>query len=55
MKRLKVAVLCGGPSPEYEVSLSSGETVFKALNRAKFEPELVVWGRDTTPPLMAGE
>lgn len=49
--RLKVAVLCGGPSPEHEVSLSSGENVFNALDRTKFEPELIVWGRDHTPPL----
>lgn len=55
MKRLKVAVLCGGPSPEHEVSLSSGEKVFRALDQEKFVPKLIVWGRGYTPPLTVGE
>lgn len=55
MKVLKVAILCGGPSPEYEVSLASGRNIFNVLDRSKFEPELVVWGRSGTPPLSSGE
>lgn len=55
MKKLKVAVLCGGPSPEYEVSLASGERVFNALDRTRFEPGLIVWGREITPPLTPDE
>jgi len=31
-KRIRVAVLCGGISPEHEVSLSSGETAARALS-----------------------
>lgn len=54
-RRLKVAVLCGGPSPEHKVSLVSGRRVFDALDRTKFNPVLVVWGKDETPPLTASE
>lgn len=54
-RKLKVAVLCGGPSAEREVSLSSGKQVFKALDSRRFKPELVVWGRDRTPPLSIEE
>jgi len=55
MDKLKIAVLCGGPSPEHEVSLASGKNIFGALDRAKFVPELVVWGKDDTPPLSSEE
>ncbi len=53
MSKLKVAVLCGGPSPEHEISLSSGENVFKALDRIKFEPELIIWTKEENPPVAA--
>jgi len=33
MKKINVAVLCGGKSPEHKVSLSSAETVIDALNK----------------------
>lgn len=36
-KRLKAALLCGGISPEHEVSLSSGETAAKALDPGKYD------------------
>ncbi|MBC7836152.1 hypothetical protein H7X87_00020, partial [Acetobacteraceae bacterium] len=36
--RTVVAVLRGGPSSEYEVSLKSGASVLDALNREKYEP-----------------
>lgn len=52
-RKLRVVVLSGGPSPEHKVSLASGENVFSAFDRAKFEPKLVVWGRDSMPPLAA--
>ena len=38
MAKIKVAVLRGGPSSEYEVSLKPGEAVLKHLNRETFEP-----------------
>lgn len=53
--KLKVAVLCGGPSLEHEVSLASGWNVLNALDRIKFKPELIVWGKDHTPPLTVSE
>lgn len=55
IKRLKVAVLCGGPSPEHEVSLASGKKIFNVLDRDKFEPELIIWERDDTPPVSGEE
>ena len=36
MKKLKVGVLCGGPSNEREVSLRSGENVDRQLSREKY-------------------
>lgn len=33
-----VAVLRGGPSSEYEISLKSGATILQELNREKYEP-----------------
>jgi D-alanine--D-alanine ligase len=33
LKQLNVAVLCGGPGPEREVSLASGDTVYSALKQ----------------------
>lgn len=37
MKKIKVAVLAGGPSSEHEVSLKSAENVIKYLDENKFE------------------
>jgi D-alanine-D-alanine ligase len=41
MKKLRVAVVCGGTSSEREVSLRSGAQVFKQLDRKRFAPVLV--------------
>ena len=38
MARIKVGVLRGGPSSEYEVSLKTGEAVLKYLDRKTYEP-----------------
>lgn len=38
MATLRVGVLRGGPSSEYDVSLKSGARVLKHLNRQKYEP-----------------
>lgn len=40
--RTKVAVLCGGPSPEHEVSLASGENVLRNLDSRRFVAEKIV-------------
>jgi D-alanine-D-alanine ligase len=38
MSKLRVAVLLGGPSPEREVSLRSGQMVLKNLDPTQYEP-----------------
>ncbi len=41
-KKLRVAVLMGGPSAEHEVSLKSGEMVYNAVPREKYEVRRVL-------------
>lgn len=45
MKNLRVAVLRGGPSDEYEVSLKTGQGVIDALKRRNFSPVDVLISR----------
>jgi D-alanine-D-alanine ligase len=47
MTRIRVGVLRGGPSSEYEVSLKSGGTVLKHLSE-KYEPHDILISRDGT-------
>ena len=42
MARIKIGVLRGGPSSEYEVSLKTGEAVLKHLDRRVYEPNDVL-------------
>lgn len=37
-EKLKIAVLFGGRSPEYDVSLQSAHAVIKHMNKEKFSP-----------------
>jgi D-alanine-D-alanine ligase len=37
MKKQKVAVVCGGPSREYEVSLNTAQSMLENLNNEKYE------------------
>ncbi len=46
MHRKRVAVVRGGPSSEYNVSLKTGETVLRHLDRDRFIPHDVVLTRD---------
>ncbi len=46
MHRKRVAVVRGGPSSEYNVSLKTGETVLKHLDRERYIPHDVVLTRD---------
>ena len=46
MKHLRLAVLAGGKSPEFEVSLRSGEVVIQTLARSCFRIKPVVVLRD---------
>lgn len=41
MSKLKVAIICGGPSSEHEVSCVSGGGVLKGLDRKNFDPVLI--------------
>ena len=41
MSKLKVAIICGGPSSEHEVSCVSGGGVLKGLDRKSFDPILI--------------
>ncbi len=46
MAKVRVAVLRGGPSSEYEVSLKTGATVLAQLPEAKYEPREVFIDRN---------
>jgi len=41
MNKLKIAIICGGPSSEHEVSCVSGGGVLKGLDRKSFDPILI--------------
>ena len=41
MSKLKVALLCGGSSEEREISLLSGDCVFKSLNKQKYDITII--------------
>lgn len=41
-----VTVLCGGTSPEREVSISSGKNIFESLKKLNIESNLFVWDGD---------
>lgn len=46
MEKIRVGVLRGGPSPEYEVSLATGRNVLENLPREHYEPFDVLISRD---------
>lgn len=46
MTKTKVAVLRGGPSSEYEVSLNTGESVLSSLDKEKYEPVDIFINKD---------
>jgi D-alanine-D-alanine ligase len=41
MKKLKIGILFGGKSAEHEVSLQSAKSIYKAIDRDKYEPVLI--------------
>jgi len=41
-KKLRVGVLMGGPSSEYDISLNTGEKIFRALDRGKYIPVKII-------------
>jgi D-alanine-D-alanine ligase len=46
MSRLRVGIVAGGRSAEHEVSVSSAESVLRAIDRSRFEPYLIYIDRD---------
>ena len=54
MTRLRVGIFAGGRSAEHEVSISSADSVLRAIDRERFEPFLVYIDRDGRWHLPAG-
>ena len=52
--RLRVGIFAGGRSAEHEVSVSSADSVLRAIDRSRFEPYLVYVDRDGRWHLPAG-
>jgi D-alanine-D-alanine ligase len=53
-RRLRVGIFAGGQSAEHEVSVSSAESVLRAIDRERFEPYLVYIDREGHWHLPAG-
>ncbi|HEY7847923.1 MAG TPA: D-alanine--D-alanine ligase family protein [Candidatus Limnocylindria bacterium] len=53
-RRLRVGIFAGGQSAEHEVSVSSAESVLRAIDRDRFEPYLVYIDRQGQWHLPAG-
>ncbi len=45
-RRIRVAVLCGGESPEHDVSLVSARNVLGAMDPERYDPSVIQIGRD---------
>ncbi|MFO0702567.1 MAG: D-alanine--D-alanine ligase [Candidatus Andersenbacteria bacterium] len=54
MKKIRIAVIAGGPSSEREVSLRSGQQILEKLDSARYERTLIEIGKDGTWRLGAG-
>ena len=54
MTRLRVGIFAGGRSAEHEVSISSADSVLRAIDRERFEPYLVYIDREGRWHLPAG-
>lgn len=54
-KKLRVAVLMGGPSAEHEVSLNTGEMVFSFLDKEKYAPKRIVVSKNGRWPVSFSE
>jgi D-alanine-D-alanine ligase len=53
-RRLRIGIFAGGRSAEHEVSISSAESVLRAIDRERFEPYLVYIDREGRWHLPAG-
>jgi D-alanine-D-alanine ligase len=45
-KKMRMMVLCGGPSSEHEISLKTAKTAFDNLDRKKYAPEIGIIGKN---------
>lgn len=50
--RKKIAILCGGPSSEHEVSLNSARTIFSFLDHDKYEIVICYISKDLSAELL---
>lgn len=50
----KIAIFCGGPSSEHEVSLKSSATIHKFIDREKYEPYFFYISKDLKCKLLPG-
>jgi D-alanine-D-alanine ligase len=53
--KLRIAVLMGGPSAEYEVSLKTGQNVMENLDRKKYIPKKIVISKEGRWPISPKE
>ena len=51
MSKQTIAIICGGPSSEHEVSCVSAGGVLKGLDRERFDPFLIGITKFTPPDL----
>lgn len=51
----KIAIFCGGPSSEHEVSLNSAKTIYKFINKKKYEPYFFYISKDNNCKLLIAE
>src|SRR5690606_18599554 len=46
-QRLNVAILSGGPSTEHKISLLSGNSIYRAIDKSKYEIHVIGVDHDT--------
>ncbi len=51
----KIAIFCGGPSSEHEVSLSSASTIFKFLDKKKYQIVICYITKDLNAAIISDE
>src|SRR5690349_755807 len=55
MTKQKIAIFCGGPSSEYEVSLNSASTIYRYIDRKKYELYFFYISKNTNCKLIAAK
>ncbi|MGC9046800.1 MAG: D-alanine--D-alanine ligase family protein [Minisyncoccia bacterium] len=54
-KKLRIAVLVGGPSAEYDISLKSGENVLNSIDQNKYDAKLLIIDKNGNWPISIDE